>query len=199
MGFLHMQTKQLSVTIQKSSDPAFDGTFIMSAATPDRVNDTIDPAAYKSVEASTKELIALFNHDATKIVGVWKDIKAVGDTLQGKLKIAGTNLGKMLKQLIADDVPMSASIGFRGQGERNKKGGVHFKSIELMECSIVAIPCNQRAVQIAKQFNLEEFIDDGQSSAGIDDQPASGLHSEEIRTRAKAAIIAANRNLKHRR
>ena len=194
-----MQTKQLSVTIQKSADPAYDGTFIMSAATPDRVKDTIDPAAYKSVQASTSELIALYNHDADKPIGVWREIKAVGDALHGKLKIANTNLGKMLKQLIADDVPLGASIGFRGKGERNKAGGIHFKTIELMECSVVSIPAHPRAQLLAKKYDLEEFIDDGQSSAGIDDQPASGLHGEEIRTRAKAAIIAANRNLKHRR
>jgi hypothetical protein len=43
-----MLTKNLPITIEKSANADFDARFVMSAATPDRVKDTISPAAYKS-------------------------------------------------------------------------------------------------------------------------------------------------------
>lgn len=113
-----METKHLPITIEKSAAADFDARFIMSASSPDRVKDTISPAAYKALKVS--KLIALWQHDPDQPVGFWANIKADGDRLVGDLKLAGTNLGKMIKQLIEDGVPLGASIGFRGKGEPNK-------------------------------------------------------------------------------
>jgi HK97 family phage prohead protease len=190
-----MQTKNINVEIRKSDDAAYDGVFIMSAATPDRVNDTIDPKSY-DIASRQEKLIALWQHDPEKPVGFWSNMKRQGDALKGYLKIADTNLGKMIKQLVLDGVPLGASIGFRGRGEPNKKGGIHFKEIELMECSVVSIPAHPRAMLVAKQFQLEEFIDP--LSDGIDDVAASGLNADEIIARAKAATLVANKVIKRR-
>ena len=190
-----MEQKNFHVEVSKSEDSNYDGVFIMSASTPDRVNDTIDPKAYDSASRQSK-LIALWQHDPDRPIGYWQRMQRSGDTLKGYLKIADTNLGKMIKQLIADGVPLGASIGFRGKGEPNKKGGIHFNSIELMETSIVSIPAHPRAMQVAKAYNLEEFLDSDESNVAVEDQSASGLHLEEIRTRSKAAIIKANKTLK---
>ena len=190
-----METKNLHVEIRKSDDAAYDGVFIMSAATPDRVNDTIDPKSYDTA-ARQEKLIALWQHDPEKPVGFWSNMKRQGDALKGYLKIADTNLGLMIKQLIADGVPMGASIGFRGRGEPNKKGGIHFKEIELMECSVVSIPAHPRAMQVAKKLNLEEFIEP--LSDGTDDVAASGPNADEIIARAKNATLVAMKTLKRR-
>lgn len=190
------ETKQIQyqVLIEKADLADFDARFVMSAGSPDRVNDTIEPDAYKSAEKQRK-LIALWQHKADQPIGFWSNLKAEGDRLLGYLKISNTNLGQMIKQLIADGVPLGASIGFRGAGEPNKKGGIHFKTIELMECSVVSIPAHPRAMQIAKQFSLEEFVEGGPSVQG-DEQPASGPNADEIIGKAKSAILAANRNLR---
>ena len=189
-----MTTKHIAVTIEKAVSDDYDARFIMSATTPDLVNDTIDKAAYRKNEG--KKIICLFQHDPEKPMGYWQNVKMQGDTLVGDLKLASTNLGKMVKQLLADGVPLGSSLGFRGRGEPNKKGGMHFKEIEIFETSIVSVPCHPRAMQIAKAYNLEEFLDSNESNVAVDDQSASGLHLEEIRTRSKAAIIKANKTLK---
>lgn len=150
-----MHTKQIPVSIQKSDVAAYDARFVMSAATPDRVKDTIEPSAYAEAAASTPRLIALWQHDADKPIGTWERLKAEGDRLTGYIRFASTSLAQMARQLIADGVPLAASIGFRGQGEPKRDGGLHFKTIELLECSIVSCPAHPRAVQIAKSFGVE--------------------------------------------
>lgn len=190
-----MEVKHLPVLIEKADDSEFDARFIMSASSPDRVNDTIEPDAYKGAARKSK-LIALWQHKADQPIGFWSNLKAEGDRLVGHLKISSTNLGEMIKQLIADGVPLGASIGFRGTGEPNKKGGIHFKTIELMECSVVSIPAHPRAMQIAKSFDMQEFVEDRQSVPD-EEKPASGPElTAEIVGRAKAAILAANKTLK---
>ena len=188
-----MQTKHLDVTIQKSASKEYDATFVMSATTPDRVNDTISKSAY--LPNMGKRLVALWQHQQDQPIGAWENLRLEGQKLIGDLKVANTNLGKMVKQLVADDVPLGASIGFTGTGERNEKGGIHFKTIELMECSVCSIPAHRDAIRIAKSFNLEEFVGFDQSSIETDDGAASGLIYEEVNEKAKAAILAAQKSI----
>lgn len=145
----------------------FDAKFVMSAATPDRMSDTINPDTYETA-ARKKKLIALWQHDKTSPIGYWSNLARVGDTLTGFLKLADVPLGFTVKQLIADGVPLAASIGFRGRAEPNKKGGYHFEEIDLMECSVVSTPAHQRAVMVAmKSFNVDERF---QLELGVDDE-----------------------------
>ena len=184
-----VQIKSLPVTIEKAASSAYDASFVMSAATADRVKDTIDPAAYKSALGS--KLIALYQHDPDRPIGFWENLRMAGDTLVGDLKVAGTNLGQMIKQLIADGVPLGASIGFRGKGEQNKAGGVHFKELELLECSVVSIPAHPRAQILAKQVNI-----DLQSSEVDEYADDSGRTFEDVQSKAQRAVLAANRSLR---
>ena len=187
-----MQTKHIDVVIEKAASADYDARFVMSASSPDRVNDTISPKAYDP--NLNKKLIALWQHDAEKPVGYWENMRVEAGKLIGDLKVASTNLGLMIKQLIADGVPLGASIGFKGKGERNEKGGIHFTAIELMECSVVSIPAHPRAMQIAKSLDMQEFIDT--LSDGEDDVAASGLNGEEVLAKSRAAVLAANLTLR---
>ena len=187
-----MTTKQMPVTIEKAATDGYDARFIMSAATHDRVNDTIAKDAYRSNVG--KKIICLYQHDPDKPMGYWENVKMVGDKLVGDLKIASTNLGLMIKQLIADDVPLGASIGFRGAGQQNKDGGVHFTKVDIFETSVVSIPAHPRAMQIAKSFGLEEFIEP--QSSGNDEDAASGKNLEEILLKSRSATLAANKTLR---
>lgn len=183
-----METKHLAVTVEKAASGEFDARFVMSAATPDRVRDTIDAKAYEPATRIDK-LIALFNHDPNQIAGYWTDIKAAGDTLTGSIKFASTSLGQMLKTLIDEGVPLGASVGFRGKGEPNKQGGIHFKEIELLETSIVSTPAHPRAMQIAKSFGIElpQFEIDTQADA----YPVES----QTKRKAVAALTIANATL----
>lgn len=183
-----MLTKQFPVDIQKSDTEEFDAKFVMSAASPDRLKDTIDPAAYIPA-TKLKSLIALWQHDSDKPIGFWKNLEIKGDKLVGHIKFASTNLAQMVKTLISDSVPLAASIGFRGKGEPNKVGGIHFKEMELLECSIVSVPAHPRAQQIAKSFGVDLVKGDDTESAAV-----SG--HEDVVKRAAKAIINANRTLR---
>ena len=183
-----MENKQITAIIEKSSDDQIH--FIMSATTPDRESDTIDVKAYESATKIDK-LPALFNHQSDKPFGYWHKLRVVGDTLKGTLVTASTNLGKMINQLILDGVPLGSSIGFRGKGERNKKGGIHFKELELLECSVVSIPCHSRAVQVAKQYDLTEYI--SKQSSDVDVETSASALVEKTLLKSKAVILNANK------
>lgn len=116
-----MQTKHLPVMIQKSDATGYDARFVMSAATPDRVRDTIDASAYETVVRRTPRLIALWQHDADKPIGTWERLKAEGDRLTGYIRFASTSLAQMAKQLIADDVRWVQASGFEGKVSRTRK------------------------------------------------------------------------------
>jgi HK97 family phage prohead protease len=148
-------SRKFSAQVEKSASPDYDARFVLSAASPDRVSDTIDPAAYDAAAKKADKLIALFNHDPDKIAGYWTKLRREGDTLTGLIKLASTNLGQMLKALVDDGVPLGASIGFSGVGKPNAVGGIHFSSIDLMETSLVSVPAHPRAVQIAKSFGFD--------------------------------------------
>ena len=190
-----MQTKQFNVTIEKAASGEYDARFVMSATKPDRVGDTIDAKAYGPNLG--KKLIALWQHDQEKPMGFWENMRVEAGKLIGDLKVANTNLGLMIKQLIADGVPLGASIGFRGTGSPNKSGGIHFKEVELMECSVVSVPAHPAAMRIAKSLGLEEFVE--VQSSDDDDVAASGLHSDETIAKAKAAVLAANQTLRRKK
>lgn len=187
-----MQLKHIQVQIQKATDDDHDAVFVMSSGSPDRVHDTIDPKAYRPNLGKT--LIALWQHKADSVVGYWKDLEVRGQELVGKFKAANTGLGRMVKQLIEDGVPLGASIGFYGKGKANEKGGVHYSEVELMETSIVSVPCHPGAIQIAKSFGIDP------SSVVEPEEPESGHQAATGNPvqQAKQAVLAANRLLRNK-
>lgn len=183
-----METKRISVVVEKSESGDFDARFVMSATSPDRMLDTIEPSAYdKSIG---KKLIALWQHNHDQPMGFWENVRFESGKLIGDLKLASTNLGLMIKQLLLDKVPLGASIGFRGVGEPNSKGGYHFKEIELLECSIVSVPAHPKAVEIAKSFGISLPVGETDSKNG------QMTESKKSINRAKSAILQAKRTLK---
>lgn len=179
------------VRIEKANKGDYDARFIMSAGSPDRVRDTIDPAAYPAATKGLQKLIALWQHDPDRPIGYWADMKAATDELSGYIKLAGTTMGAFIKQLITDEVPLGASISFRGVGTINELGGIHYTKIALLECSIVSVPAHPRAVQIAKSFGIELPSSEA-------DPYALGMSAREFDIRSKAlnSICAARRALK---
>jgi HK97 family phage prohead protease len=132
-----------SLQLKKSPVAEFDARFILSAGSRDRVKDTIDPAAY--APNLGKRLAALLGHGRTDVIGYWDKLKVEGDALIGDLKFVSTALGVMVKTWLDEGVPLFASIGFRGKGEPNDIGGVHYTALDLLETSIVTVPAHPRA------------------------------------------------------
>ncbi|MFN9371918.1 MAG: HK97 family phage prohead protease, partial [Planctomycetaceae bacterium] len=155
-----MQTGSVSAEI---TNAAGSHAFVLSSAAPDRVRDTIDAKAYEPWVG--KRIIALWQHDHRQPIGTWENLTTKGGRLIGELKLASTNLAQMIKQLIEDDVPLGASLGFRGVGSPNKAGGTHFSAIELLETSVVSVPAHPHAMRIAKSFGLSLHEQDGATLA----------------------------------
>lgn len=185
-----MIEKQLTVTITKADDND-DGQWIMAAASPDLVNDTIEPSAFvDAIKKISGKLIALWQHDRHQPIGYWHDLKYKAGQLIGSLKLSDTNLGKMIKQLLSDDVPLGASIGFRGEGDYNDLGGINFTAIELFETSIVSVPAQPKAQRILKSFGV---------TIPLSEDSTSPVTSDDLTVKtAKAAILAANKLLRRK-
>ena len=79
-----MTTKHFPVLIEKSLTDGYDARFVMSAATPDRVADTIAPKAYEANVG--KKIIALWQHDPDKPMGYWENVKMQGDKLVNEFR-----------------------------------------------------------------------------------------------------------------
>jgi HK97 family phage prohead protease len=174
-----VQTKQSAFGAQiakASAASSSDATFVLASTVLDRDNDTIEQEALKNVAKNTSKLITLWQHKSDQPIGYWNDLTVAGNQLVGDLNLSSVNLGLMVKQLLADNVPLAASIGFMGAGEFNDIGGINYTAIELLECSIVSVPANPEAIQIAKHFGFEpssvletngQFVSDRVSAAMI--------------------------------
>ena len=163
----------------------------MSAATLDRVGDTIDAKAYYSAIKDTDKIIALFNHCPDKICGFWSDLKVKGDTLVGSIKLFHKDWGAMVKEMLDFGIPLGASIGFQGEGEHSDTG-IKFTSIKLLETSIVATPCHPRAMEIPKSYGVDLKSIDG-SDTYLDGMSAIDKDPESIIRKAKLVILEVNK------
>lgn len=141
--------KTIEAVIEKSYGEGSDGQWVISSINKDRTGDTIEPSALESQVGKT--LPALFGHDSSKIVGKWvvdRFVKSTGK-LYASLHLSATGLGTMLKTLLADQVPISASIGFFGKGSyEREQDGYHFTELDIFETSLVAVPANADAVRV---------------------------------------------------
>ena len=179
-----MFKKEWKATIKKASDSDYDATFVVSSPDPDRVGDTIDPDAY--TPSLGKRIPALWQHDHDRIFGVWENLRVIKGQLIGDLKAASTRIGDLVKQLLADDIPLGASIGFMPtEYEANDDGGLHFKAIEVLEISVVSVPAHQAAVQI------KSLIDKGAVQSSNPPPAMSGQFKTAIEN-ARAALDRAN-------
>ena len=152
------QKKFVECTIQKATKDGFDAEFVVSSLAPDRVGDTFSKSALRKL-AETPKLIALWLHKSDQPCGYWQQFRVKGDKLVASLTLAQTNLGKMIRRLLDDGVPLGASVGFMPiNAKRNDFDGYEFDDVDLMEVSVVSTPANAEAVLLAKQFGFDESI-----------------------------------------
>lgn len=128
-------------------------TMIGSTETADRVGDIVKMAGV-DLENYKKNPIILFNHDYDKVVGKALDVQVIDSKLIFKIQFADTDFGREIYYLLKNGYMNASSIGFIGKDyEPNDFGGLTFTKIELLELSIVSVPCNPNAiVQLRKDF-----------------------------------------------
>jgi HK97 family phage prohead protease len=138
-----------------------------STTNKDRVGDTILPEAWTKggLDNYKKNPILLFNHNYSKPVGNTSEIKVdeKGLYIEALIsKSAGETYG-----LIQDNVLRTFSVGFMIKDADYDKtnDGFIIKDAELLEVSVVSVPCNQDACfSLAKAFEskeeLRKFVED---------------------------------------
>ena len=140
--------------VQSASDPF---TFVMSDESVDRTGDIIRAKGWM-LDDFKKNPVALFGHAHDKPIGVWEDVKVMGKKLVGRLRLAEKGTSPeidTIRSLIEQRILKAVSVGFQaleGKPLKEKGGGFEFTKQALHECSLVAVPCNQNALSIAKSF-----------------------------------------------
>ncbi len=164
-----MQTKEyLAGTIKADAKGNnYDGLFVLNEESEDRMGDIIEVAGW-DLKNFNRNPIALFSHRRDSPVGTWVDTKVEGKRLIGKLKLAGTNLANMVRQLIQENVLRAVSVGFRpldweemyeenttAKGRKESRFlGYRVKAAELLEVSLVSIPAHPNALLLSKELGL---------------------------------------------
>lgn len=118
----------------------------------DRIGDNTQKGAFaksiNKIKANGDVLPMLFGHDHTKVAGVWTEIKEDENGLWGKGKLnLDTQLGKELYSNIKMGAVKGISIGyFEIDTDYDQKTGAKLlKELDLIEASIVLLPCNEQS------------------------------------------------------
>jgi len=136
--------------------------FVMSDASVDRYDDTIDVNGW-DLKNFSKNPIALFSHDSYFPIGQWEKIGVRDKALKGHLKMAPEGTSPRideLRKLIEAGILKAVSVGFRPieYQDISNSGGIRYLKSELVECSLVAVPANPNAVMTAKSLKISDTM-----------------------------------------
>lgn len=150
------------VTVAKAAGA--DLEFVLSDATKDRMGDVIEPKGW-DLSNFKKNPIALFNHDSKFPIGTWKNVRVEKNRLVGRLELAKQGTSDRIDEiirLVEQDILRAVSVGFSPiEAEPLKdNSGLLFKKQELLETSLVSVPANPSAVQLARSLNTSDEVID---------------------------------------
>src|SRR5215207_476441 len=147
--------KAVSANVERVDDDAFE--YVMSDASVDRMGDIVEQDW--TLDDFQRNPIALFGHKSDFPIGTWTKVRVDGGRLKGVLKLAAAGTSQRIDEVIAlvkQGILKSVSVGFRPiEHEPLKQGdGYRFKKNMLVECSLVSIPANPNALQVARSLNV---------------------------------------------
>jgi HK97 family phage prohead protease len=143
-------TKQFDLSAEELVDGEVSA-YLTTFENSDLVGDVIKTGALDDFVAGfdpeLKKLPMLYEHSTASIIGEWKSLEIDEVGLKGTgILYTETSTGKDVQALLKRKALASVSIGFRSSSfEKNDQGGRNFKSVELVETSIVLNPCNTNA------------------------------------------------------
>ena len=140
---------------------------LSSVKNEDYVGDIMEPGAFDKFLSKTKSLVMLRDHDPSKIIGEWTNMKMEGDLLVGEGRIVkGIQAGKETAILIKENLLKGVSIGFSLHDAsyvwRSEEGApemsMRFDVVSPREASIVMNPANEMAgIMDVKSYNEERY------------------------------------------
>lgn len=139
--------------------------FVFSDGTVDRAGDTVDPNGWQ-LDNFNKNPIALFGHDSSNIdavIGKAVNVGKVGNKLVGEIDFAGADVNPkadMAYRMVAAGLLSAVSVGFlplefAWSSDKNRPYGIDFQKQELMEISLVPVPCNANALIEARGLGID--------------------------------------------
>jgi uncharacterized protein len=139
------------ITEVKAADEGWEVAGYASTWDRDLGGDVVHPGAFAAHLGSGAKVRFLYAHDAAQVLGRPLELREDGRGLFGRFRISKTRLGQDVHQLLTDGALDSFSIGFIPRDfERDEKSGVrNLKAVELVECSVVAMPMNPEATVTA--------------------------------------------------
>lgn len=163
---MQMISKSIPLQVEAKSDgPAgVISAYLTTFGNNDVVNDVMAKGSLDNYIAkfnpSVKKLPMFYEHDHTSIIGEWTDLKSDDHGVVGTGTLyTETTKGSDVYKLMQREAVSSVSIGFRSSDfEKNDEGGRTFKSIELVETSVVLSPANDQA-QIMSVKSDDGFIE----------------------------------------
>jgi hypothetical protein len=124
----------------------------------DRIGDRVIMAGVQLANYKSNPIV-LANHnygtdEKSTCIGKTIDVSVVGSQLIFKIQFADTPNGQEWFYLYENKFMNASSIGFIPlESTPNNQGGFDFTQIELLEISMVAVPCNQACIQRAFKDN----------------------------------------------
>ena len=135
--------------------------FVLSDSTPDRYDDIVMSSGWM-LENFNRNPIALFQHQTSFPIGTWKNVRVEDNALRGTLQLAPRDSSDRIAELhslLENDVLRAVSVGFQPIEYEERKGdtyGIVYTKQELVECSLVSVPANPNALQVAKKLNISD-------------------------------------------
>jgi len=135
--------------------------FVLSDDTVDRYGDIIVASGWVLTNFK-RNPIALFAHDSRFAIGTWTNIRIEGGKLIARLMLAARGTSARIDELISlveQGILRAVSVGFRPlESEpidpKQPYGGQRYTKQELLETSLVSVPANPAALQLAKSLNI---------------------------------------------
>jgi HK97 family phage prohead protease len=153
-------TKIAHIDVTKALDPDKGIDAVMWAGGYDRVGDAIAPGAIR-LENFNKNPIMLYQHDHNAPIGTWSNVRQIGDQLLGTFKLAAAGTSSeidAIREMVKQGILRAISIGFNAfKYQEDEQYDRHtFTDIELLEASLVSVPCSPGALVIARSFGADE-------------------------------------------
>jgi HK97 family phage major capsid protein/HK97 family phage prohead protease len=150
-------------TVRKTvaSRDGFD--FVLSDETVDRMGDIVSADGWV-LGNFKKNPIALFGHDSRFPIGTWTNVRVEGGKLIARLALAARGTSARLDELISlveQGILRAVSVGFiplksEPIDPERKYGPQRYLKQELIETSLVSVPANPAALQLAKSLNISD-------------------------------------------
>jgi HK97 family phage prohead protease len=144
----------------KSSDSGFEvAGYVSTYGNVDHGGDVVLHGAFDNCLAAKAPVRFLYGHDTKQVLGTPLELRSDDTGLHGRFKISQTQLGRDIHTLLKDGALDSFSIGYIPTDVEFNDGGERLlKSVDLLECSIVAMPMNEHATVTSVKADEDKAV-----------------------------------------